>query len=393
MRILRVQLTKRSYTSVALGAGRDWGSLLCRRVVDPDQLEFRHDLLLEEPEEALLVGTDLVHVDLGVSRLFVLAYRLQVGLGIRARGGRIRHHFLGDEGGGLFEVFGCGDLLGELTRQAHVRPQLVDHAPGLGFVLVPADLHLPEAGLIFAGLLDKVVEEIRLRGGAYVAIPDPSCDLNRLGAEGRDVDGRRLLRQRVQAGVLHSVVFAVVLLVGALPQQPDHLHRLFHHLKPHLGRGPVVPEYVLVEVLSAADAEPEATLHHRRRSRRGLGDYRWVDTYGGAGDAGAQTYTFGDGGDTPDHAPHEWALALRIDPGMVVVRDPSGGEARFLRPAGVSDHFFGCHLLAGEHISHLGHLLTLLPDNEPRSPLDDRFATLVHTSVYPPSGETNSLER
>jgi hypothetical protein len=25
--------------------------------------------------------------------------------------------------------------------------------------------------------------------------------------------------------------------------------------------------------------------------------------------------------------------------------------------------------------------------------LDDEFATLVHTSVYPPTGETNSLER
>ena len=72
-------------------------------------------------------------------------------------------------------MFGGGKLLGELTRQAHVRPQPVDHAPGLGFVLVPADLHLPEAWLILAGLLDKVVEEIRLRGGAYVAVPDPGC--------------------------------------------------------------------------------------------------------------------------------------------------------------------------------------------------------------------------
>src|SRR5215208_3113998 len=393
MRILRVQLTKRSYTSVALGAGRDWGSLLCRRVVDPDQLEFRHDLLLEEPEEALLVGTDLVHVDLGVSRLFVLAYRLQVSLGIRARGGRIRHHFLGDEGGGLFEVFGGGKLLGELTRQAHVRPQLVDHAPGLGFVLIPADLHLPKAWLILASLLDKVVEEIRFRGGAYVAVPDPGCDLDRLGAEGRDVDGRRLLRQRVEAGVLHGVVLAVVPLVAAIPQQPYHLHRLFHHLKPHVGRGPVVPEYVLVEVLAAAEAEPEAILHHRRRSRRGLGDYRRVDADNGTGDAGAETYTFGGGGDTPDHAPHERALALRVDPGVVVVRDPGSGEARFLRPAGVPDHFVGGHLLAGEHVSHLGHRLTLLPDNEPRTLLNDGFAALVHTSVYPPTGETNSLER
>src|SRR5215218_2304816 len=367
MRTLRVQLTKRSYTSVALGAGRDRCSLLRRRVVDPDQLELRHDLPLVEPEEALLVGTDLVHVDLGVSRLFVLAHRLQVGLGIRARGRRIRHHFLGDEGGGLFEVFGSGKLLGELTRQAHVRPQPVDHAPGLGFVLVPADLHLPEAWLILAGLLDKVVEEIRLRGGAYVAVPDLGCDLDRLGAEGRDVDGRRLLRQRVEAGVLHGVVFAVVPLVGALPQQPDHLHSLFHHLKPHLGRGPVVPKYVLVEVLAAADAEPEATLHHRCRGRRGLSDYRRVDAYGGAGDAGAQTYTFGGGSYTPDHAPHEWALALRVDPGVVVIRDPGGSEARFLRPAGVADHFVWGHLLAGEHVSHLGHRLTLLPENEPRA--------------------------
>src|SRR5215208_5982918 len=367
MRILRVQLTKRSYTSVALGAGRDWGSLLCRRVVDPDQLEFRHDLLLEEPEEALLLGTDLVHVDLGVSRLFVLVYRFQVGLGIRARGGRIRHHFLGDEGGGLFEVFGGGKLLGELTRQTHVRPQPVDHAPGLGFVLVPADLHLPEAWLILAGLLDKVVEEIRLRGGAYVAVSDPSCDLDRLGAEGRDVDGRRLVWQRVEAGVLHCVVLSVVPLVGALPKQPYHLNRLFHHLKPHVGRGPVVPEYVLVEVLAAAEPKPEATLHHRCRSRRGLGDYGRVDADNGSGDTGAETNTFGGGGDTSDHAPYKWALALRVDPGVVVVRDPGCGEARFLRPVGVPDHFVGCHLLAGEHVSHLGHQLTLLPDNEPRS--------------------------
>jgi hypothetical protein len=132
---------------------------------------------------------------------------------------------------------------------------------------------------------------------------------------------------------------------------------------------------------------------HRCRGRRGLGDYRRVDAHGGAGDASAETDTFGGGGDTPDHAPYERALALRVDPGMVVVRDPGGGEARFLRPAGVPDHFVRCRLLAGEHVSHLGHRLTLLPDNEPRALLDDGFAALVHTSVYPPTGETNSLER
>src|SRR5215217_8235615 len=162
-------------------------------------------------------------------------------------------------------------------------------------------------------------------------------------------------------------MLAVVPLVATLPQQPYHLHRLFHHLQPHVGRGPVVSEYVLVEVLTAADPKPEATLHHRRRSRRGLGDYRWVDADGGSGDASPEAYTFGGGGDTPYHTPYERALALRVDPGVVVVRDPGGGEARFLRPTGVPDHFVGCHLLAGEHVSHLGHQLTLLPYNEPRS--------------------------
>src|SRR5215208_4746208 len=124
---------------------------------------------------------------------------------------------------------------------------------------------------------------------------------------------------------------------------------------------------MLVEVLTAADPKPEATLQHHSRSRRGLGDYGRVDADNGSGDAGAETYTFGGGGDTPDHAPHERALALRVSPGMVVVRDPGCGEARFLRPAGVPDHFVGGHLLAGEHVSHLGHQLTLLPYNEPRS--------------------------
>src|SRR5215218_2147635 len=339
MRTLRVQLTKRSYTSVALGAGRDRCSLLRRRVVDPDQLELRHDLPLVEPEEALLVGTDLVHVDLGVSGLFVLADRLQVGLGIRAGGGRVGDHLLSDDCSGLLEVFGGSELLGELSRQPHVRPQLVDHASGLGFVLVPADLHLPEAGLLLASPLHIGIEEVRLRGGADVAVPDASSDLDGLGAEGRDVNGRRLVRQGVEAGVLHGVVLAVVPLVVALPQEPDYLHRLFHHLQPHVGGRPVIAEYVLVEVLAATDAEPEAALQHRRRGRRGLGDYRGVDAYGGAGDAGAEAYTFGGGGDTPYHTPHERALALLVDPGVVVVGDPGGGEAHFLRPAGVPDHF------------------------------------------------------
>src|SRR3712207_1909913 len=98
--------------------------------------------------------------------------------------------------------------------------------------------------------------------------------------------------------------------------------------------GPVSSEYVLVEVLAAADAEPEAALHHRRRSGRRLGDDRRVDPDGWAGHAGPEAYPLRGGGDTPDHAPHERALALGVDPGVVVVGDPGGGEPRLLRPPG-----------------------------------------------------------
>src|SRR5215211_1885582 len=332
-----------------------------------DRLKLRQDLLLVEPEETFLVGSDLVDINFVVSGLFLLADRLQVRLGVGAAGGCVGDHLLGDDCSCLLEMLGGGELLGDLSRQPHVRPEPVDHAPGLRFVLVPANLHLAQAGLVLAGLLGEGVNEIRLRGGTHVAVPDPCCDLDRLGAEGRDVDGRRLFGQGVEAGVLHGVVLAVVALVAALPQQPDHAHRLLHHLQADIGRGPVISEYVLVEVLTAADAEPEAPLEHRRRSSRRLGDDRWVDADGGAGDAGAETHLLGGGGHAPDHRPHERALALLVDPGMVVVRDPGGAESYLLRPPGVADEIVGRVLFAGEHVAHLGHRLILLSAGESSS--------------------------
>src|SRR5215211_3025151 len=317
--------------------------------------ELRQDLLFEEPEETFLIGTDLVDINFVVSGLFVLADRLQIRPGVGAAGRRVGDHLLGDDRDGLLEMLGGGELLGELSRQPHVRPQPVDHAPGLRFVLVPANLHLAEAGLVLAGLLGEVVNEIRLRGGTHVAVPDLCRDPDRLGAEGRDVDGRRLVGQGVEAGVLHGVVLAVVALVAALPQQPNHAHRLLHHLQSDIGGWPVISEYVLVEVLAAADAEPEASLEHRRRGGCRLGDDRRVDADGGAGDAGAEAHPLGGGGDPADHRPHERALALLVDPGVVVVRDPGGTESHLLRPPGVADEIVGRVLFAGEHVAHLGH--------------------------------------
>src|SRR5918999_290342 len=112
--------------------------------------------------------------------------------------------------------------------------------------------------------------------------------------------------------------------------------------------------------VAAADAEPEASLQHRRRGRRRLGYYRRVDADGGAGHASAQAHPLGGGGDTPDHGPHERALTLSVDPGVIVIRDPGRGETYLLRSPSVADEVAGGSLFTREYVSHLGHRLILL---------------------------------
>ena len=74
---------------------------------------------------------------------------------------------------------------------------------------------------------------------------------------------------------------------AALPEQPDHLHRLGQALLADIGLRPVVAEDVLVQVLAAADAEEEPALEHGRGGGRRLGDDRGMDPRRRAGDAGA----------------------------------------------------------------------------------------------------------
>jgi hypothetical protein len=56
-----------------------------------------------------------------------------------------------------------------------------------------------------------------------------------------------------------------------IPIEAHDLYGLFEHLQAHVGGGPPVSEDVLVEVLTGADAEGEASPQHHRRRRRGLG--------------------------------------------------------------------------------------------------------------------------
>jgi hypothetical protein len=76
---------------------------------------------------------------------------------------------------------------------------------------------------------------------------------------------------------------------------------------------------VLVQVLSGAETEQEAARHERRARRRRLGDDGRVDADERARDPGSQLKPLGRLRDRPDHRPDERALALRVDPGVVVV--------------------------------------------------------------------------
>jgi hypothetical protein len=80
-----------------------------------------------------------------------------------------------------------------------------------------------------------------------------------------------------------------------------------------------------------------------------------VDPDRGAGDAGAQADPLGGRGDAPDDRPDEGAVALAIDPRVVVVRDREELEAGLLGEAGVADEVEWRVLLAGEGVPEVRH--------------------------------------
>src|SRR3954463_16152425 len=112
--------------------------------------ELREDLLLVEPEEALLVLADLVNVHMVVAVVEAALDSLDVLLGVRAADHDLRDRVLRDQGGRLLVVERPGQLLTQFTGECHVRYELVCRAPRLRLVLGPADVVLHVAGLVAA---------------------------------------------------------------------------------------------------------------------------------------------------------------------------------------------------------------------------------------------------
>jgi hypothetical protein len=189
------------------------------------------------------------------------------------------------------------------------------------------------------------------RGGAE-AVADAGGELDRLGAEAGDEDRRRLVGQVVDARVLDRVVRPAMAVLAALPQRADDLDGLLEHLQAHVGLRPAVAEDVLVERLPAADAEVEAPFEQDGARGGGLGDDRRVQAHGGAGDARRDGQLRGLR-DRADDRPHEGAVALLVDPRVVVVGDPQRVEAGRLGAPGLVDEIAGGAFLGGQEVTDL----------------------------------------
>ena len=147
-------------------------------------------------------------------------------------------------------------------------------------------------------------------------------------------------------------MLAVVVDLLAAPQIADHLDSLLQHRQAQLDRRPAITEDVLVEGLTGTDAELEPTVEQHRAGRRRLGDDRRVDAHRRAGHGRADVQV-GDGGDGPDHAPHERAVALLVEPRMEVVRDPHSVDAGLFGEPCLVDERRGWVLLTGQEVADL----------------------------------------
>jgi len=246
----------------------------------------------------------------------------------------LAYHVLGHQLGSLLEVLRRRQDLGQLAGQVVVRPDPVGRLDGLLLGGREADLCARLHRL--AAALAEAVDGVLVRRRRDEAVADARCDVDRLRPEARDVDRRRLVRQREDASVLDRVVSTAMAERIAAPESAHDLDRLLEHLQPHVRLGPAVAENVLVERLAGADAEGEAAVEQDLRGGRGLGDYGGVDADGRARDGRRHRQADAGGGESADHAPDERRLALLVVPGVVVVRDPERAETGLLGDARLS---------------------------------------------------------
>src|SRR5829696_8798870 len=327
--------------------------------------EPRHDLALVEVEEAVLIGADLVQVDVVASGVHEALDHLGVPIRVRPTSHDLRHVVLGQHARRLLEMRRLRQLLAQLPRQRDVREPLERRLLRLRLRRGPAHVALAVARPPLAAALGELLGGFRAGRREHQAVPDPSRELScRLASRG-DHHRRRRVRDGVEARIGHPVSGPAVGHQLAGPQLADDLDGLLEDVEPVAGRRPAVAEYVLVEVFPGPDAKEEAALHHHRGGGARVGDDRRVHPNRRAGDARPEAQPLGGLGNAAYDGPYERALTLTVDPRMKVIGDEGEREPRLLRPRGVADELRGPVLLAGQGIAELWHG-ALLPEDHQR---------------------------
>ena len=131
----------------------------------------------------------------------------------------------------------------------------------------------------------------------------------------------------------------------------------------HVRGRPAAADHVLVEVLPRTQPEHEAAVPGEQRDRRRLlGDDGRVVPHGRAGHVGHERHALGRRRDRPEHGPRVGRVALRVEPGEVVVADDLEVEPRLLGGDGVGDELAGPALLAHQGVTEGDHARVLSVD-------------------------------
>ena len=104
-----------------------------------------------------------------------------------------------------------------------------------------------------------------------------------------------------------------------------------------VGLRPSRADDVLVEVFPRPDPEEETARHEGGGGGGGLGHHGRMNAKAGTRHGRSQPEPARGVRDSSDHAPHEWALALPVDPGVIVIRDEREREPALLRSLCVLD--------------------------------------------------------
>ena len=310
-------------------------------------------LLGVELEEAGVPGANLADVHLVEPGVGVGADPLEVILGRRAA--RSGDHVLRHQFRQLREVPRQRQQLGRFAGNGLVRPEPVHGLAGPPGVGIPAHLEAALHRPVAAAGVAVEPDEVRVRLDADIAVRQPGRQLDGLLAEAGHEDRRRRVGDRVQPGRVDPVMRAVMgdepplnssLITSTASSSMSSRSSADGQAVPRMcsfSASPLPTPSVNRPPVSSEDVAAAWAMIG------GMGAQQRAGHRGGDRKRGTR-------GDGADHRPDEAALALLVQPGVVMVGDPQGVESGLLGHPGLPDELGRAGFLGGKEISVTCHI-------------------------------------